>query len=63
MDFSRAAIHVAIRFGRGNYPNLHSEKLLDDWIVPVGTPELIKQHGMIERGSRLEQISAARERR
>jgi LysR family glycine cleavage system transcriptional activator len=53
VDFSRAAIHVAIRFGRGNYPNLHSEKLLDDWIVPVGTPELIKQYGTIERGTDL----------
>src|SRR5271169_1882251 len=53
VDFSRAAIHVAIRFGRGNYPNLHSEKLLDDWIVPVGTAELIKQYGMLERGTDL----------
>jgi len=53
VDFSRAAVHVAIRFGRGNYPNLHCEKLLDDWIVPVGTPELIKQYGMIERGADL----------
>ena len=53
VDFSRAPIHVAIRFGRGNYPNLHSEKLLDDWIVPVGTPELIKQYGMIGRGADL----------
>jgi len=53
VDFSRAAIHVAIRFGRGDYPNLHCEKLLDDWIVPVGTPELIKQYGMIERGADL----------
>jgi LysR family glycine cleavage system transcriptional activator len=53
VDFSRAAIHVAIRFGRGNYANLHCEKLLDDWIVPVGTPELIRQYGMIERGANL----------
>jgi LysR family glycine cleavage system transcriptional activator len=53
VDFSRAAIHVAIRFGRGNYPNLHSEKLLDDWIVPVGTAELIRQYGMVERGTDL----------
>jgi len=50
VDFSRTAIHVALRFGRGYYANLHCEKLLDDWIVPVGTPELIKQYGMIERG-------------
>jgi LysR family glycine cleavage system transcriptional activator len=56
VDFSRSAIHVGIRFGRGNYPNLHCEKLLDDWIVPVGTPELIKQHGMIERGADLSKL-------
>jgi LysR family glycine cleavage system transcriptional activator len=53
VDFSREAIHVAIRLGRGDYPNLHCEKLLDDWIVPVGSPELIKQYGMIDRGASL----------
>lgn len=53
VDFSRTTNHVAIRFGRGNYPNLHSEKILDDWLVPVASPELIKQHGMIERGTNL----------
>jgi len=53
VDFSRSPIHVGIRFGRGVYPNLHCEKLLDDWIMPVGTPELIKQYGMIERGADL----------
>jgi LysR family glycine cleavage system transcriptional activator len=55
VDFSRVAMHVGIRFGRGNWPNLHCEKLLDDWIVPVATPELIKRHGMLERGSDLRQ--------
>ena len=44
-------------------PNLHSEKFLDDWLVPVASPDLIKQYGMIERGSELEQIPAARKRR
>jgi len=53
VDFSRASVHVGIRFGRGNYPNLHVEKLLDEWLVPVGTPELIKQYGMVERGADL----------
>jgi len=53
VDFSRSAHHVAIRFGRGNYPNLHTEKILDDWLVPVASPDLIKQHGMIERGTDL----------
>ncbi len=53
VDFSRTGHHVAIRFGRGNYPNLHTEKILDDWLVPVASPDLIKQHGMIERGTNL----------
>jgi LysR family glycine cleavage system transcriptional activator len=53
VDFSRTNNHIAIRFGRGNYPNVHSEKLLDDWLVPVASPELIKQHGMLERGTSL----------
>ena len=50
VDFARTTNHVAIRFGRGNYPNLHSEKILDDWLVPVASPDLIKQYGMLERG-------------
>jgi LysR family glycine cleavage system transcriptional activator len=53
VDFSRTCHHVAIRFGRGNYPNLHCEKILDDWLVPVANPDLIKQYGMIERGTNL----------
>src|SRR5579863_9089664 len=53
VDFSRTTNHVAIRFGRGDYANLHSEKILDDWLVPVASPDLIKQHGMIERGTNL----------
>lgn len=53
VDFSRTTHHVAIRFGRGNYPNLHCEKLRDDWLVPVASPDLIKQYGMIERGADL----------
>src|SRR6202035_5706240 len=53
VDVSRTTNHVANRFGRGDYPNLHSEKILDDWLVPVASPDLIKQHGMIERGASL----------
>jgi LysR family glycine cleavage system transcriptional activator len=53
VDFTRSPHHLAIRFGRGVYPNLHSEKLLDDWLVPVASPDLIKQYGAIERGASL----------
>jgi LysR family glycine cleavage system transcriptional activator len=53
VDFTRTSTHVAIRFGRGSYPNLHCEKLMDDWLVPVANPELLKQYGPIERGADL----------
>jgi len=53
VDFARAPMHVGIRFGGGNYPNLHCERLLEDWIVPVGTPQLVKRYGLIERGADL----------
>lgn len=56
VDFTRAPVHAAIRLGAGNYPNLHCEKLLDDWIVAVGTPELIRQYGRVERGADLGRI-------
>ena len=38
VDFVREDFHVAVRFGKGEYPNLHSEKLLDEWVLPVCTP-------------------------
>jgi len=53
VDFSRTTNHIAIRFGHGDYPSLHCEKLLDDWLVPVASPDLIKQYGTIERGAKL----------
>jgi LysR family transcriptional regulator, glycine cleavage system transcriptional activator len=56
VDFSRVPIHVALRFGKGNYLNLHVEKFLDEWLVPVAHPDLIKQFGMLQRNSDLENI-------
>ncbi len=56
VDFSRAPIHVALRFGRGRYPNLHVEKFLDEWMLPVAHPEVVKRYGMIARDSDLEKL-------
>jgi LysR family glycine cleavage system transcriptional activator len=46
-DFARDDVHVAIRFGRGGWPRLHAERVLDDWLVAVCTPELLKRHGRL----------------
>jgi LysR family glycine cleavage system transcriptional activator len=37
-DFVRESVDIGIRFGRGNYPGLVVEKLLDDYYYPVVSP-------------------------
>jgi LysR family transcriptional regulator, glycine cleavage system transcriptional activator len=56
VDFSRAPIHVALRFGRGRYPSLHVEKFLDEWMVPVAHPDIVRQYGLIARDSDLDKL-------
>lgn len=47
VDFHKCDMHAAVRFGRGQWPGLHSEKLLDEWLVPVCHPALLKKHGPV----------------
>jgi LysR family transcriptional regulator, glycine cleavage system transcriptional activator len=47
VDFVKTGMDAGIRFGGGSWPRLHSEKLIDEWLVPVCTPALLKRHGAI----------------
>lgn len=47
-DFARDDVHAAIRFGRGNWEGVHKEKILDEWLVAVCTPKLLKRHGKLK---------------
>jgi len=47
VDFARSGIHAGIRFGAGGWSHLHVEKLLDEWLVPVCRPSLLKKHGPV----------------
>jgi LysR family glycine cleavage system transcriptional activator len=47
VDFGHSDVQAAIRFGGGDWPKLHCEKLLDDWALPVCTPQMLKQHGLL----------------
>lgn len=38
VDFARESVDIGIRFGRGNYPGLVAEKLMDDYYYPVASP-------------------------
>src|SRR5688572_4687491 len=54
VDFSRSEMHVAIRMGLGRWPGLHVEKLLDEWVIPIGSPALLAKYGPVPRGEDLQ---------
>lgn len=41
-DFSAGEADVAIRYGKGRYPGLHIEKILDEDMYPVCSPKLMR---------------------
>jgi LysR family glycine cleavage system transcriptional activator len=45
IHFSSAESDVAIRFGNGHYPGLHSEFLFREQIFPVASPHLLARFG------------------
>ena len=48
-DFNTADADLAIRYGRGNYEGLKSEKLLDETVLPVCSPGLLEGPDAIRR--------------
>jgi LysR family transcriptional regulator, glycine cleavage system transcriptional activator len=47
VDFVKTGMDAGIRFGPGTWPRLHTQKMLDEWLVPVCTPALLQHHGPI----------------
>lgn len=41
VNFEREPVDVGLRYGRGEWPGLHSERLFGEWIAPVAAPELV----------------------
>ncbi len=41
-DFSRQEVDVAIRFGRGAYAGLRSDRLFDEDVFPICSPQLLR---------------------
>jgi LysR family glycine cleavage system transcriptional activator len=48
VNFGESDFHAAIRFGPGSWAGLKAVKLLDDWILPVCSPKLLREIGPIE---------------
>jgi LysR family glycine cleavage system transcriptional activator len=57
IDFVRDQQHAAIRLGTGGWPNVHAEKLLDEWLVPVCAPALYARHGPVRDADDLARYS------
>lgn len=41
VDFEREPVDCALRYGRGQWDGLHSERLFGEWIAPVAAPALV----------------------
>jgi LysR family glycine cleavage system transcriptional activator len=56
VDFARTDFHAAIRLGAGNYPGLHSEKILDEYLVAVAAPQVLAKHGPLAGAEKLAKL-------
>jgi LysR family glycine cleavage system transcriptional activator len=45
VNFEQSDFHMAIRFGAGRWAGLKAEKILDDWIMPVCSPRMVREIG------------------
>ena len=48
VDFTRSDFHAAVRLGEAQAPGLDYERLMDEWLVVIASPELYKRHGSID---------------
>jgi len=48
VDFSRSDFHAALRLGQGTWKGLHAEKIMEEWLVVVASPELFAKHGALD---------------
>ncbi|MGF6494987.1 LysR family glycine cleavage system transcriptional activator [Luteibacter sp. 621] len=44
-DFAEQGIDIGVRYGRGNWPGLVAEKLMDERVYPVCSPRWLESHG------------------
>jgi LysR family transcriptional regulator, glycine cleavage system transcriptional activator len=47
VDFRKSEVHAAIRLGGGSWPGLYSDKIMDEWLVPVCQPALFAKLGPV----------------
>jgi DNA-binding transcriptional LysR family regulator len=50
VNFEREPVDAALRYGRGKWEGLHSERLFGEWIAPVAAPGLVAKMGDADPG-------------
>ncbi len=55
VNFEHSDFHAAIRFGTGKWPGVKAGKMLDDWILPVCSPRLLREIGPLKSIEELQQ--------
>ncbi len=56
VDFARTDFHAAVRLGSGQYPGLHTEKLLDEYLVAVASPAVLEKYGVLSSSCDLDRF-------
>ena len=55
VDFVAQRIDIGVRYGTGNWPGLAAEKLMDEEIYPVCSPQLLREPWRLQRPNDLAQ--------
>jgi LysR family glycine cleavage system transcriptional activator len=56
VDFASSDFHAAVRMSTGPSAGLYSEKLMDEWFVPVCTRELLSKYGPLRDAADLKRF-------
>ncbi len=56
VDLARSDFHAAIRLGSGNYPGLHCQKIMDDYLVAVAAPQVLAKYGPLSSSDHREKL-------
>lgn len=49
VDFVAQRIDIGVRYGTGGWPGLEADKLMDEEVFPVCSPELLRRHGHLKK--------------
>ena len=60
VDFTQTNFHAALRMTQGPTAGLYNEKLLDEWFLPVCSPEMLARHGPVRAAADLKRYPLLR---